>query len=69
MKTSLKNKRLNIDESVSLIKDDETGKKSWRHRFRGKRNASSLAGQEFKDYVFKKFESLKKFESFIVGKK
>lgn len=69
MKTSLKNKRLNIDESIALIKDDKTGKKNWRHRFMKKSGVRATLMQDHKDYPGKKFTTLDEFEEYILASK
>jgi hypothetical protein len=58
--------KIEIDQSVALVKDKETKVKNWRHRFVHKSRKSNASGrQDFKDYPFKRFKDIKAFESYI----
>lgn len=67
MKT-LKYHRILPEVSVALLRDEETGKKLFRHRWRNKaKNVNATGRQEFKDYPFKskRYKGIEEFEQFI----
>ena len=68
MKTNLKTIRLNVEEAVSLIKDDDTGVKVWRHRYFHRVGSNTANSQRSNDYPYKKFADLLTFKDFIEEK-
>jgi hypothetical protein len=74
MKKTIRYKRLLPEESLALLRDEDTKKLNWRHRFRAKergvqRGQNKLSHQGFKDYPHKKFKTLVDFEEFIEAEK
>jgi len=67
-KKTIQYHRILPDISVALLRDSETKKLCYRHRFRDKTTSSNHAGaQDFKDYAHKskKYSNFKEFEEFI----
>ena len=64
-------KRILPEVSVALLRDSETKKLCYRHRFRGKSKSVPNAGkQEFEDYPHKskKYSNMEEFKQFIINK-
>jgi hypothetical protein len=59
-------KRLTPSESVALLKDKETKKLTWRHRY-STRTSISKTTQTFQDYPHGKFSSIEEFYGFADG--
>ena len=68
VKKTLKYKRILPDVSVSLLKDKDTGKKSFRHRWVDKGKNSSSGTQQFKDYSTRTHKTIEQFEHYIRNK-
>jgi hypothetical protein len=65
VKMTITHKRLSPDESVALLKDKDTKKLVWRHRFKNFKKAGAIGTQDFKDYKHKKFKNTQAFYDFI----
>jgi len=68
-KLNLKHKRITLTESVSLIKETETGKKTWVHKYLGTKRKQQIGIQQFISYPYVDFGSIEHFKRFIEDKK
>lgn len=65
---TLKYIRILPDVSIALLKDKETGKKVFRHRWRDKAKKNSLGIQTHKNYSTRTHKTIEQFEKFIKKK-
>ena len=66
--TTLKYKRILPDVSVAYLKNKESGKKFYRHRFRQAAKRNSLGQQDHKDYSTRRFKDFDEFKAYIIDK-